>query len=126
MKNTSIHSQVRGIIVASFPVLTISQGASRYRSSAASVPTAQQSQYADPFTGASRYVASSQSANNPVSQSSGDPFTGASRYSGAASVAASAPAAQPAAKVIPAVRIYILGCVNWLPHDVLLDENGPH
>ncbi|PPQ99219.1 hypothetical protein CVT24_009238 [Panaeolus cyanescens] len=84
-------------------------GASRYRSSAASVPTAQQSQYVDPFTGASRYVASSQpsATSTPASQSSGDPFTGASRYSGAASVSASVPppATQPAAKVLPATKL---------------------
>ncbi|RDB21127.1 Phospholipase A-2-activating protein [Hypsizygus marmoreus] len=70
-------------------------GASRYRSSAASVPTtAPTSTYQDPYTGASRYISTPQSAATAPTPASAymDPFTGASRYSGAP---------QPSAPVTP-------------------------
>lgn len=58
-------------------------GATRYRSSGVSAPTAPASSYSDPYTGASRYSGASQAAAPAAPASSYmDPFTGASRYSG--------------------------------------------
>ncbi|TFK42378.1 WD40-repeat-containing domain protein [Crucibulum laeve] len=74
-------------------------GASRYRSSASSVPTsAPASGYMDPYTGASRYTATPQtSAPSAPSSAYMDPFTGASRYTGTPQPAVPA----PAAKILP-------------------------
>lgn len=72
-------------------------GASRYRSSERSAPTAPASSYMDPYTGTSRYSGASQ-AVAPTTPASNymDPFTGASRYSGAPQ-----PPPPPAAKILP-------------------------
>lgn len=68
-----------------FPCFNILLGASRYRSSAASVPAANPaSSYVDPYTGASRYSGAPQATAPAADQNTYmDPFTGASRYSGA-------------------------------------------
>ncbi|KAF5330954.1 hypothetical protein D9619_005411 [Psilocybe cf. subviscida] len=83
-------------------------GASRYRA-AAPASAASTGQYVDPFTGASRYVASPPPASGGAGGTDySDPFTGASRYSGAASATqqqAPAPAAAPAAKILPVTKI---------------------
>ncbi|KAK0211219.1 phospholipase A-2-activating protein [Desarmillaria ectypa] len=77
-------------------------GASRYRSSAASVPASgPPSAYVDPYTGASRYMASSSTpaTAQPASSSAYmDPFTGASRYSGVPPQSAPSP---PKPSILP-------------------------
>ncbi|KAF9469300.1 phospholipase A-2-activating protein [Collybia nuda] len=79
-------------------------GASRYRSSAASVPaTSPASTYMDPYTGASRYSGTPQASAPATDQNTYmDPFTGASRYSGAPQSTAPAPVPTilPASKFI--------------------------
>ena len=83
-------------------------GASRYRSSGISAPTAPASSYLDPYTGASRYSGTSQAAA-PTAPAPGyiDPFTGASRYSG------SPQPPPPAAKTLPVVsRSYTLKVIS--------------
>ncbi|KAF9014025.1 phospholipase A-2-activating protein [Cyathus striatus] len=77
-------------------------GASRYRSSAASVPTSTPVEYADPFTGASRYRSSATPSTPSEVQASqySDPFTGASRYTATPQV----PLAQNVAKILPVTK----------------------
>ncbi|KAF9032122.1 PFU-domain-containing protein [Hymenopellis radicata] len=80
-------------------------GASRYRSSAASVPTGPSSSYVDPFTGNSRYTGTPSSFTQQSNDQYMDPFTGASRYSGAPNVSPTPAPPPPKSSILPATTV---------------------